>query len=458
MLNYVVGRSKERQICDQNDEACNMAVPLGDPSGHNALSSEKPGRVTSSAAFQFGPFQADTASCHLTRDGAPLELRPQAFHVLRTLAENRGKYLDYPSMIRDAWGGTTVSKHTVAVTVGEVKRVLQEYGAWISYRAKLGYRLDVPRSEELIKRGWHHASRHTREGFDKAICCFQQAADADSSDFRAYEGLSSALLMLATWGMRSPRETYHQFLDAHSDAVAVRGLTPELRADRAHGLHVFERKFEEAEAELLQAQREKPNLPAIQVRMAMLHISQGRFPQAWDALAKVLPADELDPFYGSTKIVLGICSRDFAQAIDSGRQALELHPYHQLSRFFYADALECAGRFEEALAEYRRSSAVSPDLFWLRAMEGTCLARMQRIQEAELVLDELQRLRETQYVDPYHLAIFMDALGRRESAIAELSRACDENSSMLHMMDVDPKLDQLRADPGFSVLRQRALG
>jgi len=408
--------------------------------------------------IEFGPFRIDTVAHRVLRDGAILELRPQAYQVLRVLAVHDGEYVGYEQMIREAWAGTLVSKHTVAVTVGEVKKNLQEFGAWITYRPKLGYRLDVPRSEELIKKGWHYANRHTREGFEKAIQCFQQAAEADPSDFRAYEGLAMALLMLATWGMHPPRPTYARFLDAHSHAVALRGLTPELRAYRAHGLHVFERKMDEAESELIQACAEQPGQAAIQVRLAMLQLALGRFADATRTLSHTAPSDALSPFVASTAIVVHICSRQFEAAVACGKQAIELHPYHQLSRFFYADALECAGRLEEALQEYRRSSVVSPDLLWLRAMEGSCLAKTGRQQEALTLLAELERIRTTEYLDPYHLAIFLDALGRRDQAFVELERACEDNSSMLHMLDADPKLDGLRQDPRFARIRERAFG
>ncbi len=308
----------------------------------------------------------------------------------------------------------------------------------------------MPRSEELIKTGWHYSNRHTREGFEKAIQCFQQAAEEDPTDFRAYEGASTALIFMATWGMYPPRETYARFLDAHSHAVALRGLTPELRAGRAHGLHVFERKMEEAEAELLQSRSEKPGLSGIHVRLAMLYLAEGRFEEARVALTETSRTEALDPLVSSSWIVVNLCDRRYDEALVCGRKALELHPYHQLSRFFYADALECAERFEEALKEYRHSSIVSPDLIWLRAMEGSCLAKAGREEQALALLAELKQLRATEYVDPYHLAVFHDTLGLRDEAIGELQLACEDNSSMLHMLNVDPKLDSLRQDPRFA--------
>src|ERR1700690_2269496 len=91
----------------------------------------------------FGPFRLDTTTRTLLRDGRELELRPQAFHALRALIHNRGRYVGYAQMINQAWDGNLVSKHTVAVTIGEVKKILGEFGAWISNRPNLGSRRGV---------------------------------------------------------------------------------------------------------------------------------------------------------------------------------------------------------------------------------------------------------------------------------------------------------------------------
>ena len=406
----------------------------------------------------FGPFKMDASGARVWRDGVEVKLRPQACHALKTLLQHHGQFVDYPQMIDEAWGGLQVSKHTVAVTVGEVKKVLREYGAWISYRPRVGYRLEIPRSDALVKRGWHFWQHHTREGFEKALCCFEQAAAEDANDFRAYEGLASTHLMLATYGMRPPRAMYSRYLEAHRRAVELGGWTAELRADRAHGLHVFEHKLKQAEQELQLACQQKPGLSAIVVRLAILYATTGRGQQALELLAASAGCDPLSPFLASNEIVVHVWNRDFADAVACGQRALELHPYHQLMHFFYAMALECMGSKEDALAEYRRASLLAPDLRWLRAMEAACLAALGRRPEAMAILEDLQQLRQNDYLDAYHFATLFTALGRPDDAFLELDRAHAENSCMLHVLDVDPKLDALRHDPRFEVVREKVFG
>src|ERR1700722_15757209 len=76
-----------------------------------------------------GPFRVDLASTRLLRDGVELDLRPRAFRALKVLIHNPGRLVNYQQMIDEAWDGTHVSKHTVAVTIGEIKHVLGEYGS-----------------------------------------------------------------------------------------------------------------------------------------------------------------------------------------------------------------------------------------------------------------------------------------------------------------------------------------
>jgi tetratricopeptide (TPR) repeat protein len=405
----------------------------------------------------FGPFRLDATTTTLLRDGHELELRPQAFQALRALLHNRGRYVGYAQMINQAWDGNLVSKHTVAVTIGEVKRMLGEFGPWISYRPKLGYRLDVPHSDDLVKQGWHFWSRRTREGFEKALDCFQQAAIENPSDFRAFEGISLCYLLLGTYGMRMPREMYSGFLQAHKRAVELCGLTPERRADRAHGLHLFEHRLEEAEAELLQAQAESPESPEVYVRLTMLYLTQGRMDDALNILLRARTTHSLWPTVPANEILVRFFRREFETAVACGKKALELHPYLYLGRLFYGESLEHSGKHTQALEQYRLAVIMSPDLPWLQAVEGACLAKHGRRKEALAILAELTQIRKAQYVDAYFMAVLMDALGDPDQAFQELERAYHEKSPLIFALGVDPRLDNLRNDPRFAALLNRVL-
>lgn len=403
----------------------------------------------------FGPFYLDTEAPRLMRDRTEIELRPQALHALKTLVQNAGRCVDYDEMIREAWHGISVSRHTVAVTVGEVKKALREYGSWISYQPKFGYRIDVPKTDDLIRNGWHCWHRHTREGFEKALSRFEQAARDHSTDFRAFEGISRSYLMLGSFSMRPPREMYPAFLEAHAHTVSMVGVTPELRADRAQGLKIFERKFAQAESELLLAQRENPGAVGVYIRLSILSAVRKRFDDALKYLYEAYAADSLWPILPCAEVLIHCYQGEFDRAVASGKKALDLHPYLPMGRSHYAQALELAGHLNEALVEYRHACLMSPDLPRLRAEEGRCLAMLGHKAEAAATLKELERLREIEYVDSYYLALLQDALGRRDEAMRELERAVEENSCVLFMMDVDPRMQSLSGAAGFSSLRSR---
>ena len=396
------------------------------------------------AELTFGPFSLDTGASRVMRAGVEVRLRPRAFHTLRVLAQRPGEFIGYEGMIAEAWEGTHVSRHTVDVTVGEVRRHLGEYGRWIVHRPKFGYALMVPRSDDLVRQGWHFWSQRTRIGCERAIESFTRASGESPSDFRAFEGLSAAYLALAIFGMRPPLEMYPLFLEAHERAVALSGPRPELRCNRAFGLYVFEGRDAEAEAELLRTLDEKPSLASTYVRLAMLYGALGRFAEALALLGRGRGADALLPTLAASEVLVRYWQRDFAGAVAAGRSAIELHPYLQVVHVSYAQALQFAGRLEEALEQYHVASVISPDLPWLRALEGACQARMGRQREARAILEGLEALRRSEYVDAYHMAVFRVALGQPAQALAELERASAERSAWLYSRHVDPQLDLLR--------------
>jgi tetratricopeptide (TPR) repeat protein len=232
-------------------------------------------------------------------------------------------------------------------------------------------------------------------------------------------------------------------------------MTTQLRLNRAMGLHMFERRYAEAEADLLQVVRENPGLALAYVRLGMVQVSLRRFDDALEALHKARAADPLLPVLSAAEVGIQFYRRDFQSAVECATRAMQLHPYFHLGRACYAQSLEYAGRATEAMEQYRLACVLSPDLVWLRALEGGCLARCGRPEQALEILAELEQVRSTSYVDAYYMAALTAALGKHQEALQELDRALEENSPTLTVLGADPKLDSLRASPRFARLQKR---
>jgi len=400
----------------------------------------------------FGPFAFESSAPRLMRDDLEVKLRPQAMKALAVLAVHRGDYVGHDRMIAEAWEGNLVSRHTVDVTIGEVRRTLREYGSWIRQRPKVGYCLAVPRSDEHIRRGQLFTNLRTREGLESALECFSQAAADDECDFRAFEGQSVCYLMLLSQGMRAPLDMYPRFLSAHGRAEALVGLTTELRCNRAHGWHMFERRLPEALDQFRQILEEDPTHGPAYVRLTMLYATLGRLDDALETVRRAYAVSPLLPLLPATDVFVRFWRREFDEATAVGAKAVALHPFLQLGRAFYAQALEFSGRLEEALAQYQIGTVMSPELSWLRALHGACLVKSGRHEEGWATLATLNRLRATEYVDAYGMAVLRWALGQHEEAFMELERAVEENSAGLFALEVDPKMDGFRSDPRYARL------
>jgi tetratricopeptide (TPR) repeat protein len=396
----------------------------------------------------------DLSTARVFRDGHEVSLRPQVFRVLQFLIQNPGRLIDYGEMLREAWGGARVSKHTVAVTVNELKAALREYGSWISIRTGYGYCLEIPESEHFMRVGQHFRTQSTRSGLYNALRCYEQVTTLEGANSRAWEELANLHLDIGFLAVRPPRDVHKSFLQAYHRAVTLQGLTPALQLGRALSLYLFEGKLTEAEAELVRIREAMPRLAETHVHLSVLYYMRGRTAEALEELQKAEMVDALLPRLAFAKPRLLLYCREVDAAGACAKQAVALHPNSPFTHINYGDVLDFAGE-PSALIQNRIASIIAPDVPWARAVEARCLARHGRSSEAFDVLTHLQQNRNTEYVDAYHMAFLLEALGKRDEAFQELERAYLEKSPSLAWLDLDTKSDPLRSDPRFAALRDR---
>jgi len=111
--------------------------------------------------------------------------------------------------------------------------------------------------------------------------------------------------------------------------------------------------------------------------------------------------------------------------------------------------------FPEALAELRKAVELSGDAPRNIAALGHAYAVSGQPAEAHKALQKLDQLAKGRYVSDYGRALICAGLGENSRAVAWLERACQERSSWMVKLKVDPRLDPLRADVGFADLVRR---
>jgi tetratricopeptide (TPR) repeat protein len=109
---------------------------------------------------------------------------------------------------------------------------------------------------------------------------------------------------------------------------------------------------------------------------------------------------------------------------------------------------EAIARLDDAMAQFQR-------LPRLVAAQACAYAAAGDRTEAMARLDELKKLSEERYVDPFFFSAVYVALGEHDRAFEMLERGYEARSMYLPYVSVDPKFDALREDPRLSELLGR---
>jgi len=112
-------------------------------------------------------------------------------------------------------------------------------------------------------------------------------------------------------------------------------------------------------------------------------------------------------------------------------------------------------RFDEAIEASRRAVELSDTSAFMLTCHGQTLAAAGKRQEAKEILQELEKLSETRFISPYHIAIIYAFLGDEEKTLSNLEKSFVERESWTAWMGVEPALDFLQTEPRFLSLLER---
>ena len=97
--------------------------------------------------YQFADVSVDLERVVVTRNGAPVELEPKAFDVLRHLLEHADRLVTKEELLDAVWGDTFVTPNVLTRAVAQLRRALGDdarEARYIGTVARRGYRFIAP--------------------------------------------------------------------------------------------------------------------------------------------------------------------------------------------------------------------------------------------------------------------------------------------------------------------------
>ena len=247
-----------------------------------------------------------------------------------------------------------------------------------------------------------------------------------------------------------------------------------------------ERKWREAESAARGILETLPAHVAARNVLGLALVRQGRFDEARDAYRQSLAA-EPDQFRVHGMLgSLAMLARDLDAADEEFARALEMNPRFieaMLNRGLIAslrgdraaaeqwyrradegspgfpatarrmgDLFYEQGRYREALAHYDRALAVAPRLFPALVQAGNSARRVGDPARAAISFERAAAVRPESWIPWYNLACLRATQGDREGALMALGESLKRPGVDRELLNQDPDLSALRADPRFHTL------
>jgi len=312
-----------------------------------------------------------------------------------------------------------------------------------------------PEAYQAYLKGKYYTNKFTRDGFRKGIDYFNQAIALDPNYGLAYNGLAYNYINQDDWFIR-PSEAAPKAKDAAKKALAIDESDADAHLSLAIVAHWYEWDWAAAEREFKRAIELNPGNSDAYGYYSWYLASMGRNEQAHAEAKRGQQADPLSLLANFGPGSISVFTRQWDQAIEQLRSAIELDPNYWFDHCFLGRAYEQKGKLPEAIAEFQHALELEKDNTEIWSGLGHAYAVSGNRTEVQRVQDHLKEQSEHSYVAPYNVAVIYAGLGDKDRAFAWLDQAYKERSYLLAVyLTTDARLDNFHSDPRFADLRRR---
>jgi TolB-like protein/class 3 adenylate cyclase len=311
---------------------------------------------------------------------------------------------------------------------------------------------DDSKAYQLYLQGRYLWNKRTREGLTRAIELFEAAIHADTTYALAYTGLADAYQHLSARGFTSMAETIEQQKSATRKALELDPGLSAAHSSLARLLFDIDWDWEAAGREFEKAVELDPRNADARHAYSHYLTAMGRTRESLEQSQRAL---EISPYDITLNTHLGwhyLFARDYDRAAEELARTGEMDPNNGTNHAFLARAYQFQGKDAEALAECDKARAIAREDAFAMSFVGFVYAQLGREGEARELARDLERQGDQTY---YAIAITYAGLRDRDRAFAWLERAIAARSPGIIYLNVDPRLDELRADPRLAPLVTR---
>jgi len=304
---------------------------------------------------------------------------------------------------------------------------------------------------ELYLKGRYHWNKRTLEGIRKSAEYFNQAIEKDPNYALAYAGLADSWFTGTWYRDVDAKEGYEKARAAANKALELDNSLAEPHTTLALIKGNYDFDWSGAETEFKLAIKLNPNYPTAHQRYSLFLPIFGRFDEA---IAEARRAQQLDPL----SLILNENVGDIlslARRYDEGEaqllKTLELDPNFGVARGTLAKVYEVRGRYKEALELSLKDAppeiaAKVMQIFAASGMKGVWRDRLERLLERS----------KHEYVSPDTIATLYIRLDDKDKAFEWLNKALEARDIRFTYLVTDPRFDNIRSDPRYAALLQRA--
>jgi TolB-like protein/Tfp pilus assembly protein PilF len=350
--------------------------------------------------------------------------------------------------------------HDLATMQGELATTLADriaYRMVPQHRMRLQVKQINPEAYESYLKGRFFWNKRTEEGFIKAIGFFEKAIAQQPDYAQAYAGLSDAyaLLGLAPHARGSRSEFMARARAAALKALEMDDSVAEAHTSLASISMLYDWNWSMAEKEFRRAIELDPGYATAHHWYAFYCASQVR---TEDALAQIRIAQKLDPLsliINADLAHLLYFARRYDDAIAQSRRTLDMDPNFVAARVTAGLAYLAKQEYPKSIAELETAARLSggqPDTL---AFLGIAYAQAGRKEEARKVIRQLTTAPVTHNDPLLKVAWIYAALGDRARAFAWVEKVYPTRSTEFYTLKVLPALDPWRTDPRFQDLLRR---